>query len=158
LNRIALVLLGLFVTMSGVVSATAYISNNNAFVAAQTIISVDFGSAFPGQVVTESFTIDNKQNDTMAYILTIIPPGDPAVEDMSPYLSVWKDPAEEAETDGEADGLKGDFTADGSFTNPGDLSDKWMVTFYVPDVTLPNDSGLDYGCQIKIEPRQVPEG
>jgi hypothetical protein len=152
LNKLTLVLMGLFVMVSSMVGITAYVSNNQAFVKAQLLLSVDFGNVFPGTTATESFTIANAQKDTTEYTVTLQPPTPPQL-DIRPYLNVWKDPAEETEPDGTLDGRVGDYTGTGSFTDPNDLSDKWMVTFTVPDVTLPAGTVLEYGCQIAITPK-----
>ncbi len=151
MNKLTLVLMGLFAMVSGLVGITAYVSNNQAFVKAQILIPVDFGNVFPGQVVTESFAITSPNSS--GYTLTLVPPPANPPLDIRPYLNVWKDPAEETEPDGTLDGRVGDYTGTGSFTNPGDVSDKWFMTFYVPDVTLPQNTVIDYGCQIAITPK-----
>ena len=147
------VLIGLFMMVSGLVAATAYVSNNQpAFVKATIELNIDFGNVFPGQMVTESFTIGSENSSD--YTITLVAPTDAGKLDIRPYLTVWKDPSE-TDPDGPVSGAP-NYTGTGSFTSPSDLSDTWLVTFSVPDVTLPKNVELDYGCTISIEPVVAP--
>jgi hypothetical protein len=133
--------------LSGLVAATAYVSDNQlAFVEAQVLLNIDFGSVFPGQVVTESFTI--VCTESLDYSLTL--QSVDGFADMRGNLLVAKAPGE-ADVDGPISGAP-DYTGPGSFTKSSDESDTWKVTFFVPDVTLPKDNVVEYGCQIAIEP------
>jgi hypothetical protein len=134
------------------VSVAAYFSNNQgAFVSAETILSIDFGTVFPGMSATESFTIAQLGTEPYPYTLTLTSISPPAA-DMTTYIKVWKDPGEiDTEDEMEFGGVFGDLTGAGTF-GEGDLSDKWFVTFYVPDVTLDPDTSIEYGCQISIVP------
>ena len=146
LNKFSFVLIGLVVMLSGLVAATAYVTDNQlAFVEAQILLDIDFGSVFPGQVVTESFTITNAESlDYSLTLLSVV-----GATDMRPYLLVAKAPGE-ADVDGPISGAPL-YTGPGSFTKSSDESDTWKVTFFVPDVTLPKDNVVEYGCKISIE-------
>ena len=77
--------------------------------------------------------------------------GEEGILDMRPYLTVYKDDELDGELDEIADGPGNDYEADGSldkYDDPVDTSDKWWVTFDVPD-ELGN-----YGAKIWIE---IPE-
>jgi hypothetical protein len=126
--------------------------NNQSYVSAQVLLSIDFGTLFPGQVVTKSFEMSS--SDSSTYKVTLIPPSDAEILDMRPLLSLWKDP-EEFDTDGPISGAP-EYTGIGYFTSPDDLQDKWNVTITIPDITLPDDGGVDYGCEISIEPVELP--
>lgn len=151
LNKFILIPIALISILSGMIATIAGIGNNLAFVKAQILLSINFGTVFPGQVVTESFTITSQ--DSSAYALTLYPPSDIGEEDIRPFISVSKDPSE-TDLDGPISGAP-NYTGSGSFTAPDDLSDKWMVTFTAPDTTLPPDVGLDYSCTISIEPMVI---
>jgi hypothetical protein len=74
---------------------TDYVSNNQAFIKAQTIISIDLGNVFPGANATESFTIDNLINkDTKSYRIEMMEPDGTGVVDTRPYIMIWKDKTE----------------------------------------------------------------
>jgi hypothetical protein len=89
-------------------------------VKAEVGIEVNFGNVFPGQSVTESFTITNANNTD--YTVTLVPPTD-GTTDISPYLTVWADTIQ---------------------------ADKWDVNFNVPDVTLADGVAVDYGGTINL--------
>ena len=147
MSKFSYILLGLVATFSSFVLFTVYLGSTQAFVSAQTGISVDLGNGFPGTVLTDSFTISNTQNDTTGYTITLEAPLDLDLEDMRPYLTVWKDD-NEADSDGPIVGYSGT----GSFTQDTDTEDTWFVSFAVPDVTLPSGTVLEYDCRIVIEP------
>jgi hypothetical protein len=147
LNKLSFVLVGLVITLSAMVSVAAYFSSNpTAYVSAQTILDpIDFGNVFPGVTVTDSFTIASP--DSSGYIMSLVAPTEPGVQDIRPYLTVAKDDTE-ADADGPVSGAP-DYTGYGNFTDPDDLSDRWLVTLVVPDdMTV----GSDYGCSIGITP------
>lgn len=154
MKKLVILLLGLFVIVSMMAATVTYVSSNQmAFVKATIELSIDFGNVFPGMEVTDSFTISSE--DTSDYRITLIAPDEPGLLDIRPYLTVWKNPSEFDETDGTISGAP-DYTGCGSFTDPDDLSDEWMVTLIVPNDTLPKDIGFDYACRISIEPIVMP--
>jgi hypothetical protein len=120
MHKITFILAGLFLMMSGLIGVIAYTTNNQAFVKAEVGIEVNFGNVFPGQSVTESFTITNANNTD--YTVTLVPPTD-GTTDISPYLTVWADTIQ---------------------------ADKWDVNFNVPDVTLADGVAVDYGGTINL--------
>jgi hypothetical protein len=133
---------------TGMVTATAYLSNNQAFVSAQISLDIDFGTVFPGTVANSSFTITSEV--PYGYIITMTAPADPLVSDLRPYLMLVRDPSEQdLHPDGPVSGAP-DYKGSGSFENMEDLSDKWLATFFVPGSTG------DYDCKITIEP--IPGG
>jgi hypothetical protein len=94
--------------------------------------------------------------------------------DLRPYLIVQRDPAEThepAEPDGIANGIAGDYTAQGHLDATTDQCDKWLVTMRVPVfadeynpetdpippdqvLVLPpeaNPNGWDLGADVKVE-------
>lgn len=110
------------------------------------ILTIDFGDVYPGQTVTESFTISSL-GDQYDYTLTLeacVP-----ARDMTPRLLVEKDPAEaESEPKASIDGRIGELTGTGIFDqNQNDTEDKWFVTFFVPNEL--SEGG--YECQISIK-------
>lgn len=135
------VLLGLFAMVSGIMTASAYFSSQQAFISAAVSLDIDFGTVFPGVAVTESFTIDSP--DASGYTITLAAPDVAGVNDIRPYLTVEKDPAE-TDFDGPVSGAP-DYTGSGSFS-AGDLSDRWLVTFFVPLTKG------DYDCKVIITP------
>jgi hypothetical protein len=150
LSKFSYILLGLVATFSSFVVFTVHLGTTQAFVSAQTIIPVDLGNGFPGTTLTDSFTISNTiDNDTTDYKLTLEAPLGPDVEDIRPYLTVWKDPSENEIDD---DWVTGEYFGYGSFTADSDTHDTWLVTFSVPDTTLEEGQVLEYGCQIVIDP------
>jgi hypothetical protein len=154
MNKFILAMLGLFVVILMMATMVTYASGNQlAFVKATIELSIDFGNVFPGMEVTESFTINS--GDSADYKITLIASDGDEVLDIRPYLTVWKDASEFDETDGPVSGPP-EYAGFGFFTSPDDLSDTWMVTLKVPNDTLPNDVGLDYACQISIEPTITP--
>lgn len=153
MNKLSIILVVLFISLSLMISVAAYFSSNPAaFVQATIKLDIDFGNVFPDMDVTESFTIDSL--DSSDYIITLLAPTDPNVLDIRPNLTVWKDTTE-LDIDGPISGAP-DYTGTGSFIVPGDASDKWFVTFSVPDVTLPDGVAYDYGCTISVEPIIAP--
>ena len=120
MHKITFILAGLFLMMSGLIGVIAYTTNNQAFVKAEVGIEVNFGNVFPGQSVTESFTITNANNTD--YTVPLVPPTD-GTTDISPYLTVWADTIQ---------------------------ADKWDVNFNVPDVTLADGVAVDYGGTINL--------
>jgi hypothetical protein len=114
-------------------------------------LTIDFGDVKPGQSVTESFTIFKLGDDFYEYTLTI--EACPPAKDMTPYLLVWKDPAEsESEPKANIDGRIGELTGTGTFTAAqNDLEDKWFVTFFVPPVLPVSETESNYECQISIK-------
>jgi hypothetical protein len=149
LSKFSYILLGLIITFSSFVLFTVHLGSSQAFVKAQTTIGVDLGTGFPGTSLTDSFTIANAQNDTTEYKLTLEFNSVAGVEDIRPYLSVWKDPSENELDD---DWVTGEYYGYGNFTAVDDTQDTWFVTFSVPDVTLPEGTVLEYNCRIVIDP------
>jgi len=152
LSKFSYILLGLIVTFSSFVLFTVHLGSSQAFVKAETIIGLDLGTGFPGTDLTDSFTIENLENDTANYTLSLEAPNITGVIDMRPNLTVWKDPAE-----GEGDGPEAkypDYYCYGSFTAGNDTQDTWFVTFSVPDITFTDGTALefDYDCRIVIDP------
>lgn len=147
MSKFSYILLALVATFSSFVLFTVHLGTTQAFVSAQTGIGVDLGTGFPGTELTGSFTISNTDNDTTGYTLTLEAPLDPELEDIRPYLTVWKDPSE-VDSDGPIVGYSGT----GSFTAGTDTADTWLVSFAVPDVTLTGGTVLEYDCRIVIEP------
>ncbi len=103
---------------------------------------IDYGTVFPGEELTGYFTVYLAgEAESVSYNITMQTAGG---EDMRPYLVVEKDSESDTEPDPLADGPSSDYTASGNLTSEDD-SDKWWVTFYVPDETG------DYNSSIKVE-------
>ena len=149
MSKFSYILLGLVATFSSFVLFTVYLGSTNAFVSAQTSIDLDLGNGFPGTTLTDSFTIENIQNDTTAYELKLEASLDPDAEDIRPHLMVWKPVTV---TDPDSDGPMAGYSAPGSFTQDLDTADTWYVSFDVPDITLTGGTVLLYDCRIVIEP------
>ncbi len=149
MSKFSYILLGLIVTFSSFVLFTVHLGASQAFVKAETIIGLDLGNGFPGTELTDSFTIENLENDTANYTLSLEAPNITGVIDMRPHLTVWKDPGE-TDSDGPITGYSGS----GSFTKDDDTEDTWFVTFSVPDITFTDGTVLefDYDCRIVIDP------
>jgi hypothetical protein len=155
LSKFSYILLGLVATFSSFVVFTVHLGTTQAFVSATTNINLDFGrTIFPGEVVTDSFTlVDSDKNDTVFpvdYKLTLVPNTTPD-EDLSIYLYIEKASEPDSEVDGWLDGrpTPPDLEGQGSFISADD-NDTWNVTIQVPDD--PADGGRDYSCEIRIEP------
>jgi hypothetical protein len=149
LSKFSYILIGLVVTFSSFVLFAVHLGSTQAFVSAQLSIGLDLGTGFPGTELTDSFTIENKQNDTTQYKLTLEFSSSTGVEDIRPYLTVWKDPSENELDD---DWVTGTYNGAGSFTTDDDTQDTWLVTFSVPDITLEEGQVLEYACQVVIDP------
>lgn len=149
MHKLSFVLIGLVGMLSSLVIASAYFtSTQQAFVSAEVKLDIDFGTVFPGTVVQDYFQIES--DVPCDYTLTLGAPADPGVIDLRPYLLIERDTTE---ADTVADGpISGDpdYTGNGTFESESDLSDKWLVTFFVPD-----DIG-DYDCVVSIVPVVVP--
>ncbi len=106
---------------------------------------ITYGVVFPGEILTDYFTVHLVGTTSATYTVNMTLAGD---MDMRPYLLVMRDPAEdpEGEPDSTANGTISDYWANGSLTYSSDNSDKWLVTFYVPDVV-----GI-YQANIEIVP------
>jgi hypothetical protein len=146
LNKLTLVLMGLFVMVSGLIGITAYVSNNQAFVKADTVVNIEFGTVFPGAVVTQSFTMDTSSSsgipqNSLQYTITLEDTSGAGVMDIRDYLLVTKAPGE-TDTDGQISGSP--YTCDGSLDKQNDQSDTWDVKFFVPDING------DYSCKLEI--------
>ena len=135
--------------LSSLIVASAYFtSSQQAFVSAEVELDIDFGDVFPGTVEYSSFTIGSVEKVPYDYIIKMDAPVDPAVSDIRPYLLLVRDPTEEdTEADGPISGAP-DYTGPGSFESSSDLSDKWLVTFFVPVSTG------NYDCTISVVPQE----
>jgi hypothetical protein len=146
------IILILMVMVAGITAALAYASfNQQTLVRAEPSVSIDtidFGTVFPGMTVGDSFTVSFTSPlpySPLNYTLTMEAPAEGI--NITEYLLLHKDDSElETEPDPEANGQAGDTEAIGTVSEPGDLQDKWLVTFTVPDVITTGD----YGCSIKI--------
>ena len=84
---------------------------------------IDFGMVFPGETQQGEFTIyitDATGSPTVVsyHLILVTPPG-------KDYMTVERDPAE---SDASSDNV-----TSASLTDPGDTSDRWLVTFSLPD-------------------------
>ena len=150
MSKFSYILLGLVATFSSFVLFTVHLGTTQAFVSAQTSIDMDLGNGFPGTELTDSFTINFVGLDTTEYTVTLV--SAVGVEDIRPYLTVWKPVnASDPDSDGSISGAP-DYTGTGSLTQDTDTQDTWLVTFSIPGEKVNPDLGLDYGCQIVIEP------
>lgn len=120
---------------------------------------IDYGNVFPGESPTGHFIVylaegvDKKgwqqgPYSRVQYSVTVKNAAGKKV--MKSYLLVRRDPAETDTNDPDpvADGRLLDFGAIG-VVDTNDISDKWLVTFYVPEIA--EGSVFDYGAQIEIE-------
>ena len=104
---------------------TAKVSDPNAL---RINTDIEFGTAFPGQTHQGEFTvllndIDGGGLSRVEYHLT--PSGVNGYLDLTPYLTVVRDPAE---TDTESDNV----ASAGLDSSLGDTSDRWLVTLSLP--------------------------
>jgi hypothetical protein len=133
-----------------VIGAAYFTSTQQAFVSADMVYDIDFGTVFPGAVVTASFTIDTSNSEeidqtVLPYTLSLGYSSDPASRDIRPYLLVVKSASELAEAeDGQISGEP--YSCEGGLNKTSDTSDVWDVIFFVPD-----DIG-EYDCQLIITP------
>lgn len=98
---------------------------------------IEFGTVFPGETHQGEFTInlsdtefDDDSPIRVEYHLILSAPS--GYEDLTPYLTVWRDTAE---TDLESDNVTyadGGSQLDSSQT-PSDTSDRWLVKLILPD-------------------------
>jgi hypothetical protein len=115
---------------------------------------VDFGTAFPGERLTGNFTVLLVGTATqLSYDITL--ESNPSFEDIRPYLTVQKDPAEpDREPDRIASGPTGDYHASGNLSST-DTSDRWLVVIDVPSDLVPA-GGKDYGASFRVEVTSAP--
>ncbi len=109
---------------------------------------IDYGDVFPGEEVTGHFTVYLQENVPDVYYTVNMTASDSG---MSNYLVTQRHYGvgddEHNEPDDVANGLNGDFKAEGYLnSHDGDIYDEWWVTFYVPDMTG------DYNTQILVSP------
>ncbi len=125
---------------------------------------IDFGTAFPGETQQGEFIVylagvdedeweDEWEEETsVTYSITL---SNPDFVDMRPYVIVERDTGEsDNEPDGIADGTNGDYAANGTLDaseSSEDESDRWLVTFYVPDSITEGDYGLQILIQVDSE-------
>ena len=137
--------------MSGLIGVIAYTTNNQAFVKADTIVDIDFGTVFPGTVANNSFTMDISGSstipyDSLPYTIALVDTSGPGVLDIRPYLTVT---SAEAEAGDGAIG-NGVYTCDAVLNKQTDKSDTWDVKLFVPD------TNGDYSCKLTITPYYIP--
>jgi len=107
---------------------------------------IDFGTVFPGEVVSGSFTVNLIVDDDVDYTITLSEnatcASDPDCNDIRPYILVQKIQTA-GDMDDDPDHAHGvfvppdyleDYEAEGDLTDETDEFDIWTVTFYVPDV------------------------
>ncbi len=122
---------------------------------------IDYGTVFPGESFTGHFIIyltgvdeddwEGGPYSELIYTITLLEKS--PYEDMRPYLTVEKATEGDSETDWIADGPNDDYDAEGNLSG-SDTSDKWWVTFTVPDD--PDEFG-EYQADILVEVPDAPD-